>query len=207
MSGNTTDKLNFDMQYLPTGGFIAGMDEVGRGPLAGPVVCAIAIMPSDADKLIDGVDDSKKVSEKKRILLADKIKQTAIDYAICQVSPERIDEINILNATVECMQCCVKSLKTKVDMLLVDAVKADFGVPTQSIIKGDANSYAIGCASIIAKVYRDNLMTQYAKIYPQYGFEKHKGYGTKQHIEALKAYGATAIHRKTFIKKFIKVDI
>ena len=206
MSGNTTDKLNFDLQYLTTGSFIAGMDEVGRGPLAGPVVCAIVIMPNDFDKIIDGIDDSKKISEKKRTLIAEKIKQTAIEYAICEVSPQRIDEVNILNATIECMQECVKSLKTKIDILLVDAVKADFGVPTRSIIKGDAQSYAIGCASIIAKVYRDNMMVEYAKTYPEYGFEKHKGYGTKQHIEALKAHGATPIHRKSFIKNFVKVE-
>lgn len=206
MSGNTTDKLTFDLQYLTSGSFIAGMDEVGRGPLAGPVVCAIVIMPTGLDKVIEGVDDSKKVSEKKRNVIAEKIKQTAIEYAICEVSPSRIDEINILNATIECMQQCVKSLKTNIDVLLVDAVKADFGVPTQSIIKGDAKSYAIGCASIIAKVHRDNFMTEYAKTYPEYGFEKHKGYGTKQHIEALKAHGATPIHRKTFIKNFVEVD-
>ncbi len=206
MSGNTTDKLNFDLQYLTSGSYIAGMDEVGRGPLAGPVVCAVVIMPNDIDKLIEGVEDSKKLSEKKREALAEKIRQTAIEYAICEVSPERIDEINILNATVECMKACVKSLKTKVDVLLVDAVKADFGVPTKSIIKGDAQSYAIGCASIIAKVYRDNMMVEYAKTYPEYGFEKHKGYGTKAHIEALKKYGATPIHRNTFIKNFVKVD-
>lgn len=206
MSGNTTDKLEFDLGYLTSGSYIAGMDEVGRGPLAGPVVCAIVIMPADLNKIIEGVDDSKKVSEKKRSVIAERIKQTAIEYAICEISPERIDEINILNATVECMQQCVKSIKTDIDVLLVDAVKADFGVPTKSIIKGDAQSYAIGCASIIAKVHRDKMMTEYAKTFPEYGFEKHKGYGTKQHIDALKTYGATPIHRKSFIKNFVKVD-
>ncbi len=183
---------------------IAGVDEVGRGPLCGPVVCAAVVMPLDEDKLIIGVDDSKKLSEKKRKLLNEQILKTAIDYKICEVSPERIDEINILNATIECMQNCVDGLKVKIDALLVDAVKHDFGVYTQSIIKGDSKSYSIGCASIIAKVYRDALMEEYAKIYPEYGFEKHKGYGTKQHIEALKTYGATPIHRKTFIKNFVK---
>ena len=200
----TTDKLKYERQFLSEGKrFIAGIDEVGRGPLAGPVVCAVVIMPLDDDSIIEGVDDSKKLSEKKRELIAEKIKRTAIDYKICEVSPEEIDEINILQATIKCMQNCVNGLKIKPDMLLVDAVKADFGVPSASIIKGDALSYSIGAASIIAKVYRDALMCEYAKVYPEYGFEKHKGYGTKTHIDAIKAHGATPIHRKTFIKNFV----
>lgn len=198
------DKLKYERELLLEGKrYIAGIDEVGRGPLAGPVVCAVVIMPLEADKIIEGVDDSKKLSEKKRVALAEKIKESAIEYKICEISPKEIDEINILQATIKCMKNCVEGLKLKPDMLLVDAVKADFGVPSTPIIKGDALSYSIGAASIIAKVYRDNLMSEYAKTYPEYGFEKHKGYGTKAHIEAIKTFGATPIHRKTFIKNFI----
>ena len=198
------DKLKYEREFLLEGKrYIAGIDEVGRGPLAGPVVCAVVIMPLEEDKIIDGVDDSKKLSEKKRVALSEKIKERAIEYAICEVSPQEIDEINILQATIKCMKHCIDSLKIKPDMLLVDALKADFGVPSTPIIKGDALSYSIGAASIIAKVYRDNLMSEYAKSYPEYGFEKHKGYGTKAHIDAIKTFGATPIHRKTFIKNFV----
>ncbi len=205
MSGNVTDKLTYERQLQSEGyKLIAGMDEVGRGPLCGPVVCAAVIMPLDESLLIDGIDDSKKVSEKKRLILSEKIKERAIAYSICEVSPEIIDEINILEATKLCMQNCIKNISVRPDALLVDAVKADFGVYTRSLIKGDALSYSIGAASILAKVYRDKLMEDYALVYPQYGFEKHKGYGTKAHIEALKAYGPTPIHRKTFIKNFVK---
>lgn len=200
----TDEKLNIEREYLSDGStLVAGMDEVGRGPLAGPVVCACVIMPLEDNKLLDGVDDSKKLSEKRRTALAEKIKERAIAYSICEVSPEEIDEINILQATIKCMKNCVQTLAVKPQILLVDAVKADFGVPTRSIIKGDALSYSIGAASILAKVYRDDLMCRYAEVYPEYGFEKHKGYGTKVHIDALKQFGACPIHRKTFIKNFI----
>ena len=204
MSGNVADKLIYERELISCGyKLIAGMDEVGRGPLCGPVVCAAVIMPLEASELIVGIDDSKKVSEKKRRLLSEKIKEKAIAYSICEVSPEVIDEINILNATKLCMQNCIKTISVRPDALLVDAVKADFGVYTRSIIKGDALSYVIGAASILAKVYRDSLMEKYAEIYPQYGFEKHKGYGTKAHIEAIKEFGPCPIHRKTFIKNFV----
>ncbi|MBR1891683.1 MAG: ribonuclease HII [Clostridia bacterium] len=204
MSGNQTDKLVYERKLLDEGlTLIAGMDEVGRGPLCGPVVCAAVIMPLDDHLIIDGIDDSKKLSEKKREQLSKLILERAIAYKICEVSPEVIDEINILNATILCMKNCVEGLPIKPQALLVDAVKADFGVRTESIIKGDALSYSIGAASIIAKVYRDNLMAEYAKIYPEYGFEKHKGYGTKAHIEAIKKFGPCPIHRKTFIKNFV----
>lgn len=205
MSGNVADKLTFENELLAAGyKLIAGMDEVGRGPLCGPVVCAAVIMPLDEADLIEGVDDSKKVSEKKRKVLSEKIKEKAIAYSICEVSPEVIDEINILEATKLCMQNCIKTISVKPDALLVDAVKADFGVYTKSLIKGDALSYNIGAASILAKVYRDTMMEEYAKIYPEYGFEKHKGYGTKAHINAIKKYGPCPIHRKTFIKNFVR---
>ena len=204
MSGNQTDKLVYERKLLDEGlTLIAGMDEVGRGPLCGPVVCAAVIMPLDDHLIIDGIDDSKKLSEKKREQLSKLILERALAYKICEVSPEVIDEINILNATILCMKNCVEGLPVKPQALLVDAVKADFGVRTESIIKGDALSYSIGAASIIAKVYRDNLMAEYAKIYPEYGFEKHKGYGTKAHIEAIKKFGPCPIHRKTFIKNFV----
>ncbi|MBP5372892.1 MAG: ribonuclease HII [Clostridia bacterium] len=199
------DKLKYEKRFSETGmRYIAGIDEVGRGPLAGPVVCAVVIMPLDENSIIEGVDDSKKLSEKKRKSLAEKIKAVAVDYKICEVSPEEIDEINILQATIKCMKNCVDALNVKPDMLLVDAVKADFSVPSTPIVKGDALSYSIGAASIIAKVYRDELMEKYAEIYPGYGFEKHKGYGTKAHVEAIGALGACPIHRKTFIKNFVK---
>ncbi|MBO4572504.1 MAG: ribonuclease HII [Clostridia bacterium] len=204
MSGNVADKLIYERELISCGyKLIAGMDEVGRGPLCGPVVCAAVIMPLEESELIDGIDDSKKVSEKKRLVLSEKIKEKAIAYSICEVSPEVIDEINILNATKLCMQNCIKTISVRPDALLVDAVKADFGVYTRSIIKGDALSYVIGAASILAKVYRDSLMEKYAEIYPQYGFEKHKGYGTKAHIDAIKEFGPCPIHRKTFIKNFV----
>lgn len=200
------DKLIFEKEALEKGfKHIAGVDEVGRGPLAGPVVCAAVVMPLDDAAIIDGVDDSKKVSEKKRESLAALIKERAVAYSICEVSPQEIDEINILQATIKCMRNCVSSLKIKPDLVLVDAVKADLGAKSLPIIKGDALSYSIGAASILAKVYRDDLMREYAKVYPEYGFEKHKGYGTKDHIVALKTFGATPIHRKTFIKNFIEV--
>ncbi|MBO5851322.1 MAG: ribonuclease HII [Clostridia bacterium] len=196
------DKLQYEKEFLKKGyTLIAGVDEVGRGPLAGPVVCASVIMP--LDDLIDGVDDSKKLSKKKREMLYDKILEKAVAYSIQEVEPSVIDEINILNATKLCMKNAIETLSVKPDVVLIDAVKIDTSVETFSIIKGDAKSYSIGCASIIAKVYRDRLMEEYAKTYPEYGFEKHSGYGTKQHITAIKEIGACKIHRKTFIKNFL----
>lgn len=184
---------------------IAGMDEAGRGPLAGPVCCAIAIMPLESDKIIEGINDSKKLSEKKRNLLFDKIVETAIDYKICFIDEKTIDKINILKATKKGMEMCVVGLKVKPDIILVDAVKGlnCNGIKTESIIKGDALSYNIACASILAKVTRDRFMQEMDKKYPQYNFAKHKGYGTKEHIENLKKYGKCEIHRDTFIKNFV----
>lgn len=212
MSGKKPDindvkeKLHYEYQLLAEGKrYIAGVDEVGRGPLAGPVVCAAVIMPLDDEDLIIGVDDSKKVSEKKRNLLAEAIKNKAIAYKICQVEHDRIDEVNILNATKECMKLAVESLDVKPEVVLIDAVDIDCGVETRSIIKGDAKSYVIGAASIIAKVYRDALMDEYDKLYPQYGFAQNKGYGTKTHIEAIRTTGPCPIHRRTFIKNFWEV--
>lgn len=198
--------LSYELDEVKNGStLIAGVDEVGRGPLAGPVVCACVIMP--LDDLIDGVDDSKKLSEKKREGFNKLIKEKALAYSICEIDERRIDEINILNATKECMTNAVNSLKIKPEVLLVDALKLD-GVDNSikqiSIIKGDATSYNIACASIIAKVYRDNLMVELDKKYPEYEFTKNKGYGTKNHIEAIKKYGARDIHRRSFIKNFVE---
>lgn len=199
--------LEYENKYHSNGyKMIAGMDEVGRGPLAGPVCVACVVMPLDSDSIIQGVNDSKKLSKKKRELLDLLIRKTAIDYSIQCVAPEVIDEINILNATKLAMNQAVKNLKTYPDIVLVDYIaKPDFDFKYETIIKGDALSYSIACASIIAKVYRDNLMCEYGKLYPQYGFEKHSGYGTKFHIDALQKYGLCPIHRKSFTTKF-KVD-
>ena len=194
------DKLKFEKEEEAKGNFlIAGMDEVGRGPLAGPVCVACVIMP--LDNIIEGVDDSKKLSEKKRNLLFEQIKEKAIAYSIEMVDEQTIDKINILEATKLCMKNAVENLSIKPDVVLVDAIsKLDTDVNLRGIIKGDALSYSIGCASILAKVTRDNLMVKLSEEYPEYGFEKHKGYGTKVHIEALKEYGPCIYHRLSFLK-------
>lgn len=183
---------------------IVGLDEVGRGPLAGNVVCCGVLMPLDKKLRIEGIQDSKKLTEKKREYLAEKIKEVAIEYAICESSPEEIDKINILNATKKTMLACVQKLQTKVDFLLIDGnFLLDTTLQQQCIVQGDARCYSIAAASILAKVYRDRQMQELAKIYPEYAFEKHKGYGTKQHIDAIKKYGLCKIHRKSFTKKFL----
>ena len=194
-------QLEYETKYVENGyKYIAGVDEVGRGPLAGPVVCASVIM--DLSNIVEGVTDSKKLSEKKRVALYDKIIENATAYSIQEVSPEVIDEINILQATKKCMTDAVNGLKVKPEVLLVDAVKLDVDCKTEAIIKGDLLSYTIGAASILAKVYRDRLMKKYAETYKGYGFERNMGYGTKEHIEKLKESGPCPIHRKTFIKNF-----
>lgn len=184
-------------------GLVAGIDEAGRGPLAGPVVCACVIMPLDDDKIIDGINDSKKLTPKKREALYDKIIETAIAFSIVEVDKDTIDSINILNATKLGMKRALESLKVKPATVLIDAVKIDTDIKQVNIIKGDALSYNIAAASILAKVYRDRLMVELAKKYPNYMFEKHKGYGTALHIQLLKKYGKCDIHRETFIKNFI----
>lgn len=183
---------------------VCGCDEAGRGPLAGPVVIGAVIMPLEEDKIIKGVNDSKKLSEKKREELFDQIKTTAIAYSIQEVDNKIIDEINILEATKLGMERAINSISNKCDLALIDAVKnLKINVDFQSIIKGDATSYNIACASILAKVYRDRLMLELDKKYPEYNFKKHKGYGTKEHIQALKQYGKCPIHRDSFIKNFV----
>ncbi len=184
-------------------GYVAGIDEAGRGPLAGPVVCACAIMPLDEDKIIPGINDSKKLSPKKREELFDKIVKTAISYSIVEIDEKTIDSINILNATKLGMKKALETLDIVPSTVLIDAVKIDTNIPQVNIIKGDALSYNIASASILAKVYRDHLMLEMAKKYPNYHFEKHKGYGTKEHIDLLKKYGKCEIHRDTFIKNFV----
>lgn len=198
--------FEFENQYKKNGyKFIAGVDEAGRGPLAGPVCVACVIMPLDEDKIIEGINDSKKLTEKKREELFDKILNTAIAYNIHFVDEKVIDDINILNATKKGMSFCINNLSHTPDVVLVDAVKClDTNVECVSIIKGDAKSYSIAAASILAKVSRDRLMLEYDKMYPEYGFAKHKGYGTKVHIEALKKYGKCQIHRESFIKNFVE---
>ena len=199
------DTLAFERELLASGArLIGGMDEAGRGPLAGPVVAAAVIMPLDCP--IEGVDDSKQVSEKKRERLYDEIIRKAIAYKIVAVDEKVIDEINILNATKKAMAECVAGLSVRPDIVLVDAVKLSLEVPTKAIIKGDALSYSIAAASILAKVYRDRLMREYDEVYPAYGFAKHKGYGTKDHILALRTVGPCPIHRRTFITHFVSDD-
>ena len=179
--------------------FIAGIDEAGRGPLAGPVVAAACIL--DPQKPILGLDDSKKLSEKKREALFEEIKEKALAYKVVAKGPDVIDSINILEATKQAMRECVAGLDVKPDLLLIDAVKLEgTGVPVNAIIKGDAKSNSIAAASILAKVTRDHMMIGYDAEYPGYGFAKHKGYGTKDHYAAIREHGMTPIHRVTFLK-------
>ena len=196
------DKLKYERELNEEGyKFVCGVDEVGRGPLAGPVVCAAVIMP--LDDILEGVDDSKKLSAKKREALSELIMKKAVAYRICLIEPEIIDEINILEATKLCMKNAVESLQIKPDYVLTDGnMTLDISVPQKSIVKGDSLSYSIGAASIIAKVYRDALMDEYDKLYPAYGFAKHKGYGTAAHIKAIKEAGICPVHRRSFTKKW-----
>lgn len=181
---------------------IAGVDEAGRGPLADEVYAAAVVLPEGV--LIEGLNDSKKLSEKKRENLFDEIKEVALCYAVATASVEEIDELNIRNATYVAMNRAIEALDIKPDYVIVDGdcIK-ECNYPHECIVKGDAKSMSIAAASILAKVSRDRHMLQMAHKYPQYGFEKHKGYGTKAHIEALKEFGPCEIHRKTFIKKFV----
>ena len=201
---NAEEKLQYERSLLARGyQYIAGVDEVGRGPLAGPVVCAAVIMPLDEEALVVGVDDSKKLSEKKRETLAEQIKARALAYTIIEIDEKVIDEINILEATKLGMKRAIEELNISPDVVLTDGnMTLDISFPQKSIIHGDALSYSIGSASIIAKVHRDALMDEYAKEYPHYAFEKNKGYGTKAHIDGIKEHGLCPIHRRTFTKKF-----
>ena len=182
---------------------ICGIDEAGRGPLAGPVVIASVIMP--ANSMIEGVNDSKKISEKKREKIYDQILEEAVSYGIAIIGQDEIDEINILNATKKGLTVSLQELTEKPDLIVVDALNGidTMGIPYESIIKGDAKCYSIAAASILAKVTRDRIMREWDKVYPEYGFEKHKGYGTAAHIAAIKEHGLCPIHRRSFTKNFV----
>lgn len=181
--------------------YIAGIDEVGRGPFAGPVVACALILPKDCDILY--INDSKKLSAKKRDELYDILVEQAVGIGIGIVPSQRIDEINILQATYEAMRIAIADLPVVPDVLLNDAVTIpEVTIPQVPIIKGDAKSITIGAASIVAKVTRDRMMEDYAKEYPQYAFEKNKGYGTAEHIKAIKEYGLCPIHRRSFVKNY-----
>ena len=180
---------------------ICGVDEAGRGPLAGPVCAAAVILPSHAE--IPGLNDSKKLTDKKRRELMPVIKEMALGYGIAFADEKEIDEINILQATYLAMQRAIDMLPVKPDLALVDGNRAgDFGVPVKTVVKGDSLSASIAAASVLAKVTLDDLMLQLAEKYPEYGFEVHKGYGTKAHYAALTEHGPSEIHRMTFLKKF-----
>lgn len=183
--------------------YIAGIDEAGRGPLAGPVVVASVILPQDS--IIEGINDSKKVSEAKREKLYDIIINEAISYGVGIIYQDEIDEINILQATKKGLTEAIKQMEIKPNIIMVDALSGidTLGIPYKSIIKGDAKCYSIAAASIIAKVTRDRIMREWDKVYPEYGFGSHKGYGTAKHIAAIREFGPCPIHRKTFIKNFI----
>lgn len=182
---------------------ICGVDEAGRGPLAGPVCAAAVILPPDT--VVDGVNDSKKLTEKKREALFDVIKETAVSYCIAYASVEEIESINILNATMLAMKRAVEGLDVKADYAMIDGNKMPpLDIDGETIVKGDAKSMSIACASILAKVSRDRLLYEYAKEYPQYHFDKHKGYGTAAHREAIIKYGPCPYHRMSFLKKIKK---
>lgn len=182
-------------------GIICGVDEAGRGPLAGPVYAAAVILPEHLE--IPGLDDSKKLTDKRRRELMPVIKEQAIAYGIGFATEQEIDEINILQATFLAMERAIAQLEGKADFALIDGNREkDFGLPVMTVVKGDSRSANIAAASILAKVSRDDYMEEMAKNYPQYGFEIHKGYGTKAHYDALRTYGHCPLHRVTFLKKF-----
>jgi ribonuclease HII len=179
--------------------FVCGIDEAGRGPLSGPVVAAACILPLDL--IIPELNDSKKITEKKREKLFDVIKESAISYGIGMASPAEIDELNILNATMLAMHRALEALEVKADFALIDGnVARGFSIPTKTIIKGDSISASISAASILAKVTRDRICLEDAEKYPEYNFAKHKGYSTKEHMDAVRKYGPCEIHRKSFLK-------
>ena len=195
---------NFDFEnekYAEGYTAVCGCDEAGRGPLCGPVVAAAVILPRDCE--IEGLNDSKKLTEKKREALFDIIKEKAIAYAIAEASPAEIDEINILQATYLAMERAINQLSVKPELALIDGNRAkDFGLPVETVVHGDSLSASIAAASVLAKVTRDDYMLKMAEEYPGYDFEIHKGYGTKAHYAALTNLGVSPIHRMTFLKKF-----
>ena len=198
------DWLEFEKEALAKGyKSVCGVDEAGRGPLAGPVCPAAVILPEGV--IIDGVNDSKKLSEKKRESLFDVIREQALSYSIAYATVDEIEEINILNATMLAMRRAIDGLDIKADYAMIDGNKIPpIDIDAECIVKGDAKSMSIACASILAKVSRDRLLYKYAEEYPMYGFDKHKGYGTKVHREAILKYGPCPYHRKSFLKKLYK---
>lgn len=198
------DWLEFEKEALAKGyKSVCGVDEAGRGPLAGPVCAAAVILPEGV--IIDGVNDSKKLSEKKRESLFDVIREQALSYSIAHATVDEIEEINILNATMLAMRRAIDGLDIKADYAMIDGNKIPpIDIDAECIVKGDAKSMSIACASILAKVSRDRLLYKYAEEYPMYGFDKHKGYGTKVHREAILKYGPCPYHRKSFLKKLYK---
>ena len=198
------DWLEFEKEALAKGyKSVCGVDEAGRGPLAGPVCAAAVILPEGV--IIDGVNDSKKLSEKKRESLFDVIREQALSYSIAYATVDEIEEINILNATMLAMRRAIDGLDIKADYAMIDGNKIPpLDIDAECIVKGDAKSMSIACASILAKVSRDRLLYKYAEEYPMYGFDTHKGYGTKVHREAILKYGPCPYHRKSFLKKLYK---
>ena len=198
------DWLEFEKEALAKGyKSVCGVDEAGRGPLPGPVCAAAVILPEGV--IIDGVNDSKKLSEKKRESLFDVIREQALSYSIAYATVDEIEEINILNATMLAMRRAIDGLDIKADYAMIDGNKIPpIDIDAECIVKGDAKSMSIACASILAKVSRDRLLYKYAEEYPMYGFDKHKGYGTKVHREAILKYGPCPYHRKSFLKKLYK---
>ena len=195
---------DFELELLAQSrGFTAvcGVDEAGRGPLAGPVCAAAVIL--DSSKLIEGINDSKKLSEKKREALYDVIKENAVAYGIAFASVEEIEEHNILGATYLAMLRAIENLNTKADYALIDGNRVPKGISIEceTVVKGDAKSMSIAAASILAKVTRDRLLYEYDEKYPEYGFAKHKGYGTAEHMDAIRKHGMTEVHRPSFLKK------
>ena len=197
------DWLEYEKEAIAKGyKAVCGVDEAGRGPLAGPVCAAAVILPENT--VIEGVNDSKKLSEKKREALFDVIKEQALSYSIAFASVEEIEDINILNATMLAMKRAVEGLDIKADYAMIDGNRLpDLTIDSEFIVKGDAKSMSIACASILAKVSRDRLLYKYAEEYPEYLFDKHKGYGTKAHVEAIKKYGPCPYHRLSFLKKIL----
>lgn len=198
------DWLEFEKEALAKGyKAVCGVDEAGRGPLAGPVCAAAVILPEGV--VIDGVNDSKKLSEKKRESLFDVIREQTLAYSIAYATVDEIEEINILNATMLAMRRAIDGLNVKADYAMIDGNKIlPIDIDAECIVKGDAKSMSIACASILAKVSRDRLLYKYAEEYPMYGFDKHKGYGTAAHREAILKYGPCPYHRKSFLKKLYK---
>ena len=202
MKENPVDFWRYEREAFAEGfAVVCGVDEVGRGPLAGPVCAAAVILPRET--VIDGLNDSKKLPDKKRRELYDIITERAVAYGIAFASEQEIDEVNILQATFLAMERAMEKLSVRPQLALIDGNRAkDFGLPVRTIVSGDALSASIAAASILAKVTRDRLMEELDGEYPLYGFAVHKGYGTKRHYEALRAFGPCPIHRRTFLKKF-----